>query len=180
MNHTRVFVAIAIVVLLASPRTVFAVSQQPPALTADQIERIRNNCGYTQTAISSVSATDAVAFVNIIQQLDPLSNKLMAPMNSRVALNKLDSVALTKTTVEFNTEAAKFQSLYRDYAKSVNAATAMGCYNQPVEFYDNLTALLQKRALVRTSYERLMTLMAQYRSQVQAVENQALSAGQQS
>ncbi len=178
MKYTRVFAVIVAIVLLVSPRTVLAVSQQPAPLTSSQIEHIRNNCGDTQTAISSVSATDAVAFVNIIQQLDPLSNRLMAPMNSRVALNKLDSVALTKTTVDFNAEATKFQSLYRDYVKSVNATTVMGCYNQPVEFYDNLTLLLQKRALVRASYERLMSLMAQYRSQVQVVEKNALSGAQ--
>lgn len=173
----RVTVTLVALVLLVSPKAVFAIDQ--PVLTNEQIEHIRNNCGDTQTALGSIRATDAVAFVNIGQKLDTLSNRLMTPMNSRVAINKLDGVAVIKTTVEFNTEVKRFQALYRDYAQSVNVTTAMGCYNQPVEFYDNLTALLQKRVAVRESYEHLKKLIAQYRSDVEVIKKQALTGGQQ-
>lgn len=176
MKQKRVFAIFALVALAVSSHAAFAVEQ--PALTDDQIEHIRNTCGDTQTAISSIRAADKVAYVNINQQLDTLSNRLMAPMNSRVALNKLDGVAMIKTTVDFTTETKKFQTLYRDYVDSVDAAATMGCYNQPVEFYDNLTSLLQKRTAVRASYDRLNGLIQQYRSEVQTLEKQALSEGQ--
>lgn len=174
----RVITAAIVATLLVSPQAAWAVD--PTELTNDRIEYIRNNCGDTQTALGGIRATDKVAYINIGQQLDTLSNRLMVPMNSRVALNKLDGVALAKTTVDFNAEIKKFQSLYREYEQSVETTVGMGCYNQPVEFYDNLTALLQKRAQVRASLEKLSLLVAQYRTNVEAVRDQALTGSAQS
>lgn len=174
-DNRRMKRALAIVMiglLVASPKSVFAIDQVQ--LTNDQIEYIRNNCGDTQTAIGGIRATDRVAYINLTQQLDTLSNRLMAPMNSRVALNKLDGVALTKITVGFNTEIKQFKELYREYEQSIDATTAMGCYNQPVEFYDNLTSLLKKRAAVRGSLDKLTAMTALYRSEVETVQKQAL------
>lgn len=173
----RVTVVLVAVVLLVSPRPVFAIDQS--VLTSDQIEYIRNNCADTQTALGSVRATDKVAYVNIDQQLKTLSDRLMAPMNSRVAINKLDGVALAKITVDFNTEIKRLQSRYRDYEQSIDTITMMGCYNQPVEFYDNLTALLQKRVAVRTSLDKLTELSTQYRAGVVVVQKQVLAGGAQ-
>lgn len=173
----RTMIVLAVVLLVASPKPAFAVD--PAILTSDQIEYIRNNCGDTQTAIGGIRATDKVAYINIGQQLDTLSNRLMAPMNSRVALNKLDGVALAKTTVDFNSETKHFQALYRDYEQTIGTTTAMGCYNQPVEFYDNLTILLQKRSDVRASLDKLSLLIAQYRTNVEAIQKQAPAGAQQ-
>lgn len=173
----RIAIAAVAFVLAASPQAVWAIDETE--LTNDRIEYIRNNCGDTQTALGGIRATDKVAYVNIGQQLDTLSNRLMAPMNSRVAINKLDGVALTKTTVDFNAEIKRFQALYREYERGVDVTVAMGCYNQPVEFYDNLTALLQKRVDVRASFERLSLLVAQYRANVTSLRDQALAGSQQ-
>lgn len=173
----RALIIMVAFIMVASPKAVFAVSQAD--LTSDQIEYIRNNCGDTQTAIASIRATDKVAYVNIVQQLDTLSNRLMAPLNSRVALNKLDGVALTKTTVDFNAEVKRFKELYRDYEQGIDTMATMSCYNQPVEFYDDLTVFLQKRVAVRASLDKLTTLIEQYRSNVTAVQKQALPGGSQ-
>ncbi len=173
----RAITILAVLLITATPEAVFAIDQ--PALTNDQIEHIRNNCFDTQTALGSIRATDKVAYVNIGQQLETLSNRLMAPMNSRVAINKLDGVAILKTTVDFNAEIKRFQSLYRDYEQSISAINAMGCYNQPVEFYDNLTALLQKRMDLRASLSNLTNLTAQYRAGVGNIQKQALAGGTQ-
>lgn len=177
-NMKRSLIVMAMIVVIASPKAAFAVDQV--VLTNDQIEHIRNNCGDTQTAISSIRATDKVAYVNIGQQVGTLSSRLIAPMNSRVALNKLDGVALAKTAVDFNTEVKQFQELYRDYEESIGAATTMGCYNQPVEFYDNLTTVLRKRGLVRQSLDKITVLITQYRVNVEAIQKQALTGVQQS
>ncbi len=166
----------SVIALLVSPRTVLALDQSD--LGVDRIEYIRNNCGDTQVAISSVRATDKVAYVNIGQQLETLYNRLMAPMNGRVALNKFDGVALAKTTVDFNAEVKRFQSIYREYEQSVARITQMSCYNQPVEFYDNLTVLLQKRSAVRESLDKLVALASRYRDDVSIVQKQVATEGQ--
>ena len=100
-------------------------------------------------------------------------------MNSRVALNKLDGVALAKNAVDFNAEIKHFKDSYREYEQSIDATTVIGCYNQPVEFFDNLTTLLHKRVAVRSSLDKLTALIVQYRSNVDAVKKQVLTGSQQ-
>lgn len=168
---------IALVILASTSGVVRAVDQQNLMLTNDQVEKIRNSCSDTQATLTTVHNTDAVARVNLGQQFRDVSNLLMAPMNSRVALNKLDGVALAATTVSYNNELKRFASLYDDYEKTVSSAMASHCYDQPIEFYDTLTLAMQKRALVHDSVTKLSQLMAQYAAQVHDLQKQVPNVG---
>lgn len=163
------------VVLAATPSAVWAVSQ-PATLTDDQVEYIRNNCADAQNSLRTLYATDAVARINLGQQYEAIAGRLMAPMNSRVALNKLDGVELTKTTVAFNSELDNFRkTLYSPYKDDMTDIIAMKCYDQPIEFYDKLMVILDLRTQLRASVNKMNELLAQYRSQLADVEKAALS-----
>lgn len=157
-----------------------AVDQISLTLTDDQIEKIRNSCVDTQTTLSAVHNTDAVARINLGQQFEDMSSLLMAPMNSRVAINKLNGVAMAATTVDFNNELKNFSQSYSDYEKTLSGAIALRCYDQPVEFYDAMTLALQKRVAMRASADKLTRLMDQYHAQVAEMQKQALPKGAES
>ena len=170
----KAFILSAIIVVAFAGSTVQAVGQDL-LLTNDQVERIRNNCADTQISLTAVHNTDAAARVNLGEQFNAVSNRLMAPMNSRIALNKLNGVALATTTVAFNEELKNLSLVYIDYEKALSGVIAMKCYDQPIEFYDNLTLAMQKRAAVRSSVSKLTKLMEQYRVQVGDLQKQALT-----
>ncbi len=145
-------------------------------LTDSQIAELRSNCTSIQSSLNRVHENDALARVKLGREYETVSTRLMASMNNRVLLGKLDGVALTQTTVDFNAEFEHFrgaQGLYQDYEKTMSAALDINCNNQPVEFFDTVTRARTKREAVKTSIDRLNQLMAQYTSQVGAVQSAA-------
>jgi hypothetical protein len=140
-----------------------------------QIARIRTNCLDVQSTLERVHASDGLARVNLGQRYETISNKLMAPLNSRIAFNRLDNVELTKTTVDFNTELANFRSLYQQYEQTLLRATQLKCRDQPVAFYDTIALAREHRAAVRESVVKLSTLLKQYGTQFEAFKTKVLT-----
>ncbi len=152
---------------LTGPRAV-AVSSSLD-LTDKQISLIRANCVPAQGDLQRINASDTLARLNLAQQYETISTKLMAPFNSRVALNRLDSVALTQTTVDFNDKIDEFRSLYQQYGQTMTRALEMNCRNQPVAFYDTIALARDHRAAVRETVEDLSALLVEYKKEVQSV-----------
>lgn len=162
--------AMVAVLITLGPVPVHALDANP--LTSDQVEYIRNNCNDTQIALRQVHITDALAYVNLSQQYEIIATRLMAPMNSRVLLNKLDGVAITKTAVDFNNNVTNFRDKYTAYNQSAKAVLDMNCYDRPIEFYDLLVTTLAQRTATRDAIQKLSDLTTQYRSQIQDIQKQ--------
>ena len=97
----------------------------------------------------------------------------MAPMNSRIALNKLDGVAVTQTTVTFNDEIDKFNSMYQQYEQTMQRALKLNCKDQPVSFFDTINLARDHRAAVRESVDTLSALLRQYNTQIESLRASA-------
>lgn len=160
-------------VLVTGP--VVRAEDQSMILTDDQIGIIKANCVDVQSTLERVHASDALTRVNLGQRYETISTKLMAPMNSRIALNRLDNVELTKTTVDFNAELDNFRSLYQQYEQTMLRAIQINCVNQPVSFYDTITLARDHRAAVHDSVVKLSGLLKQYGSQFEVFKGQVLS-----
>lgn len=141
-------------------------------LTDADIANIKSNCVSVQAALNRVQESDTLARVNLAQQYETISNKLMAPFNSRAGLNRLDAVAVTQTTVAFNKKLDEFRTLYQQYKETLNRAIQLKCVDQPVTFYDTLTLARDHRAAVREAVVSLGGLIKQYATQVQALHEQ--------
>lgn len=163
--------AISLLVLVASP-VVFAESEELPILTDSQINEIRANCVSVQSTLTRIHTNDALSRVHLGQEYETISSKFMAPMNSRVALAKLDGVALAKTTVSFNTKLTEFRNNYQRYEQTLLHAVQLKCTDQPVAFFDTVVLAQQYRATVRTSVSDMANLVVQYRSQVNDLRSQ--------
>lgn len=176
---TKLNVAIVAILIAVGASGLYA-SAQESTLTDEQIEQIRNTCTSTQAALRLVHTTDALARVNLGQQYEAVSSRLLAPMNSRIALNKLDGVSLAQITVDFNKEFEYFRkTLYPQYENTRSTATSMSCYDQPVEFFDTLNLALERRAKVRQSTEKLAKLLDDYQLTLNTLEQSIKSEAKQ-
>ena len=173
--YKRAIIASAVMATLVSP---FAHADTATDLTQTQRELIKANCISVKTTLSRIHANDALSCVHLGQEYETLSTKLMAPMNSRVALNKLNGVELAKTTVEFNESVDEFRDAYKVYEQTLSRALQIKCAEEPQQFYDAIVAAQLQRAEVRTHVESLAQLVTQYKQQVGKLRAQALTTQQ--
>ncbi len=161
----RFALALSIVLLITGP-VVHAEDPSSLLLTDDQIVLIKTNCLDTQSTLQRVHSSDALARFNLGQQYNIISTNLMAPMNSRIALNKLDGVSLTQTTVTFNNEVDHFNAMYQQYEQTMQRALKSNCKDEPVSFFDTINLARDHRAAVRESVDTLNMLLKQYDAQL--------------
>jgi hypothetical protein len=142
-----------------------ALAQSAAPMTEEHIERIRDNCVEAQSILNQLHASDAGLRVNRGQQYEFMSTKLMAPFNSRLALNQLDSGGLPAIASRYNEELTKFRQTYQTYEETLTTTLRINCKNQPVAFYDSLSSARQKRVKVHESAVRLHQLIQEYKTE---------------
>lgn len=157
--------AFVLLVIVVGTQPVSA--QQQAVLTDAQIDIIRQNCQLSKVSLNRVHANDVVIRVNLGQRYETIARRLMAPLNSRIAKNSLDNVALTKTTVDFNRAYIDFTDAYRSYDASVKKAMSIDCREEPVNYYRQIELSRDNRLDVAETVEQLQKLAKQYGEQVQ-------------
>lgn len=177
MSLRIVAIMIVALTLVASP-LVSAEDQTTLMLADDQITAIKTNCVEAQSTLTRVFSNDVLTRVHLGGEYDTISGKFMAPMNSRIALNKLDGVALAKTTLDFNNKLTDFREAYQQYKETMTKLTQMKCVDQPVAFYDSLTIARTDRAKVHDCVLSLNSLAKQYQTQVRELKAKTATQSQ--
>lgn len=144
---------------LAAPARAVDESQ---SITEAHIERIRTNCVDAQSTLFQLHTSDAGLRVNRGQLYESIATKLMAPLNSRIVLNRLDSVTLVSIADQYNKQLQQFRAQYKDYDEAMAAALKLNCVNQPVAFYDKVVETRAKRQLAHESAMTLHKTIQQY------------------
>jgi len=173
MNKKLTSIVAAIAVVLSGPM-VRAEDMASYSLTDAQISQVRTRCVEVQATLTRIRANDGLRRVNLGQQYETIATRLMAPMNSRVALNKFDGVELTKATVAFNAQLDVFRERYRLYEQDITHVIDMHCQDQPVSFYDAVLKARTERAAVRESVDQLNALLAEYNVRFEDLAKSAL------
>lgn len=176
--YKRVTIFIATVLVVFTGPLVSAESGTSSILSDAQITSIRGNCVSVQATLSRIHTNDALSRVHLGQEYETISSKFMAPMNSRVALAKLDGVDMAKTTVDFNTRLDEFRSAYQQYEQTLLKSIQMKCTDKPVAFFDSVVLAQQYRAEVRDKVVVLGDLVVQYRGQASTLRAQVVSGKQ--
>lgn len=143
-------------------RTVSA--QAEPPMTEEQIEHIRQNCVPAQSILNQLHASDALLRIDRGQLYEDISTKLMAPLNSRIALNRLGGLKLTATTLDYDRQLDSFTNDYREYEEAMSHTLGIRCTNQPVTFYDSLKDTREKRQKVHADTVALNALLQTYKT----------------
>lgn len=137
-------------------------------LSEGQIKSIRQNCVTAQTTLNRLHASDALLRVNRGQLYENISNKLMAPLNSRIALSRLEGLSLTATTLEYDRQVDIFRASYSTYEESMSRTLKINCADRPTEFYESIVTTREKRKRLHEDTEILTTLLKAYKTEFEA------------
>lgn len=160
--------------------TAFLAAQQVQAaedtavLTEKQIDGIVETCAESSYELQQLHASDALIRVNIGQEYDNLSSRLMAPLNSRIALNGLDGVELSRITVDYNEAIDEFQSRYLTYEASLSAAIRTDCNREPAEYYSHIKNARRLRAEVNNTVQEMNSLLGDYQKEFDSFARQVV------
>lgn len=153
-------------VLLGGVATVARAQEAP--MTEEHIARIKANCLEAKSTMNRLHASDALLRVNRGQLFESISTKLMAPFNSRVAINQLDSGKLVSITSVYGKELDGFRTDYQQYEEAMSHVLQLDCTKQPVAFYDGVTDARKKRDAVHTRAEALQKATRDYKEAFEA------------
>lgn len=135
-------------------------------LSEEHIARIKMNCVDAQSNMNQLHAYDALLRVNRGQLYELISVKLMAPFNSRLVLNRLDSLNLVPLTVTYDRQLATFRTDYQQYEQAISKALAIDCVKQPTEFYNLVVDARNKRKQTYDDVVLLQKTIEDYRNEV--------------
>jgi hypothetical protein len=131
-------------------------------VTPEVIERIKNRCVENQAALNRLHQTDAFLRNDRGNLYRTISDKLMVPLNRRLAANQLDGGALLTITSDYNNEYTKFYKTYIDYDNSLSRVLDIDCAREPVSFYNALLETRQKRNSLSESNLKIKELIRRY------------------
>lgn len=136
-------------------------------LTDAKIETIRQNCLSAQVLLQRIQRSDAATRVNRGQTYEVVLNRLMSPLNGRLAFHRFSEAAtFTDGAKKFEQAVNKFKQDYDDYDALISKVLKIKCQDQPVTFYDTLTAAREKRTLVAQDIDEIKKVLQEYQNLV--------------
>lgn len=165
MKRFIIFIALLASTIGGGIATQSLVRAQATPMTEAHIERIRGNCVKAQSTLTRLHASDALLRVNRGQLYELISTKLMAPFNSRVALNRLNGASLVTVATNYESQLAAFRISYQQYEEAMSGVLRINCKNQPVAFYDSVGDTRMKRKKVNDSTLQLQQTVQQYKAE---------------
>lgn len=157
-----IFLAANAVLFAGFAPTVFA--DEATSISDEQLVQIRSHCGEIKTILKQLHASDAVVRVNRGKLYERISTKLMAPLNSRIALNRLDGTNLVSITSEYEKHLTAFRVTYQDYEETLSDLINVNCLTQPAHFYNSLEEVRTKRDATYESVNVLAQDIATYKN----------------
>ena len=131
-------------------------------ITPEVIERIKSRCVENQAALNRLHQTDAFLQNDRGNLYRTIGDKLMVPLNRRLASNQLDGGPLVTVTSSYNAEYDLFYRAYIDYDNALSKVLDIDCRKEPVAFYTALIEARQKRVTLSESNEKLKDFVRQY------------------
>ncbi len=166
----RTVALIAMTMLLLSPSQVMAQEMvlQPNGDTV--MDQLGANCDSIRSTLRRLHTNDALLRVNLGQTYSALSSQLMAKLNSRLALNLVDSSKLVSITGSFEQHRSEFRSQYNEYEAALSSLMKIDCSTRPVEFYAALIATRDAREKLSTTTQSINDDIRDYQVAVEQLQ----------
>jgi hypothetical protein len=126
------------------------------------IARVRSHCVENLAGLNRLHQTDAFLRNDRGDLYRTISDKLMVPLNRRLASNQLDGGNLITIAANYNTEYGKFYNAYISYDNSLSKLLKIDCDREPVAFYNALLDARTKRAELSKINQSIKDLVRQY------------------
>lgn len=141
------------------------------------IQQVAHSCQSIRNSLTQIHLRDGLFRVNRAQSYEFISTRLMAPLNSRLLINKVDASSLVRTTAQYDTLLNQFRANYVAYDDQLAATIAIDCKNKPAEFYEALVKTRQLREEVHQNTLQLNQYVTSYRKTVDTIHADWSSAG---
>lgn len=159
-------------------QTVSAVGDVSNVITDQQVAVIRSQCGDIQATLNRVHESDKVLRVNKGYAYKAIMlDKLMTPLNQRIATNQVDGGKLGKITAQFSQTFEKFDKAYSAYERNLSAAIGIDCTKQPSTFYNQVLLAYQSRKDLYENDTELISLASEYKTESASVLKAIASTG---
>lgn len=164
MKKIIAVLVIGSLIFSVAPQRLYAVASED-IINDAQIASIRAHCTDLQATLGRIRQADTLLRYDRGQIYRAIADKLMVPLNQRIASNQLDGSELVATTAKYNAEYQVFFDAYRTYDASLATTLAIDCTKQPTTFYDKLAIARQDRSKLHISSVKMVELAKQYRVQ---------------
>lgn len=169
-----IMLTLAVAGLVASPNVMAQeVLGQPSADTP--IDRLTMRCDAIQGNLRRLHTADALMRINIGQMYTGISVRLMARLNSRLALNRVDSTDLVEITGRFEDQHKEFKESYSKYEVAISAVIKKGCKSDPADYYQKLLVARERRSELAQSAQLMNESIREYQMSVEQMKHQMFS-----
>jgi hypothetical protein len=142
--------------------TVNVKAEEQAPLSESHKQRIIASCTSAMSSLRQLHRSDASLRVNRGQLYEHVGTKLMARLNGRIALNKLDGGTLVNFSAEYDRALISFRTSYRLYEEQLSSALRIDCEKQPEGFYYAVIDARKKRTDVYQGVNELNRLIRDY------------------
>ena len=150
---------------------------QPPS--DETVQQVAHSCQSIRNALTQIHLRDGVFRVSRAQSYEFMSTRLMAPLNSRLLLNKVDASGLVRTTAQYDTLLNQFRAKYVAYDEQLAATIAIDCKQKPAEFYQALVKTRELREEVHQITLELNQHVGQYPKAVDGIRTEWAAGARQ-
>lgn len=143
----------------------FAVVDQPAhavTITPEKTDKIKAHCVENQATLNRLHQTDAFLRTNRGELYRTIGDKLMVPLNRRLASNQLDAGNLLTITADYNKEYRTFFNAYIQYDNAMTKLLGIDCAKEPVTFYNALLEAREKREILSASNRAIQEYIRTY------------------
>ena len=137
-------------------------------ITDAQVESVRTHCIQIQATLNQLQQSDTLLRYNIGASYRTMSEKLMVPLNQRIAATDFDGSELVRTTAEYNKAYQDFYQKYRTYSNKLEETMEIDCIDEPTLFYTTLDDARQKRKDLYKASNHLVELLKEYKKEVRS------------
>jgi hypothetical protein len=159
----RLKIAVAVILSVLFGISIhFNTVQAEGEITEKKISLIRDHCVENLATLNRLHQTDAFLRTDRGDLYRTINDKLMVPLNRRLAANKLDGGELLTITANFNDEYNDFYNTYIAYDNALSKVLHIDCTKEPVSFYNALLDAREKRTQLSAINLKLKDLIRQY------------------
>lgn len=168
MNRFLTLLAVCGMLLAAAMAGQAVSAQAKEPLSEEHINRIRQNCVNAKTTLDRLHVSDALLRYDRGKLYEQISTKLMAPLNSRIAFNRLEGLKLTALSLEYDDKLDDFRNSYQQYDEAMTRTLDIDCVSKPAEFYESVVGTREKRQKLHGHTLELNDLLRSYKSEFEA------------
>ena len=138
--------------------------------TERQEQKIIRECTSIKNQISRLRSNDALTRVNLGQNYEVISSRLMANLNTRIVSSKLNGSELVAISAEFSENINYFRENYQIYERELTKLSQMNCSKDAGKFYDQLEIIRYYRGELNFNTTKLHEIAEEYQEALERFE----------